>query len=208
MSQRAILLDRDGTLVHPRHYPSRPEELILYAGIARPLAALQGQGFKLIVVTNQSGIARGLFDARDLAAMHADLAARLAAEEVTIDGFYFCPHHPDGIVPELAIRCGCRKPQPGMLLRAAAEHSLDLARCWFIGDILDDVEAGRRVGCRTVLVDLGTEAPPSSSLRTPDFVARTTLQALAIVSAEEGEAVTADRAYLPPAWRAAEVFER
>jgi D-glycero-D-manno-heptose 1,7-bisphosphate phosphatase len=208
MKQRAILLDRDGTLVHARHYPVRPEDLVLYAGLSEPLAALQQLGFKLLVITNQSGIARGMFDEVALARMHASLVTRLKAEGVHIDGFYFCPHHPEGVVPELAISCDCRKPQPGMVLRAAAEHNLDLARSWFIGDILDDVEAGRRAGCRTILVDLGSEAPPTNALRTPNFVARDTLHALALVAAHEAGGPAVEAAYLPPSWRALEVAPR
>jgi D-glycero-D-manno-heptose 1,7-bisphosphate phosphatase len=201
MRHQAVFLDRDGTLVHARHYPRRPEELLLYQGLEQPLGALQRQGFKLIVITNQSGLARGLFDERDLAHMHEDLTARLARLGVRIDGFYFCPHHPDGSVPALAVACECRKPRPGMLLRAAAEHGLDLARSWFVGDILDDVEAGNRAGCRTVLVDLGSEPAPATTLRRPTYVARDTLHALALIAANEGCGAPAERTYTPRAWQ-------
>jgi D-glycero-D-manno-heptose 1,7-bisphosphate phosphatase len=200
MRQRALFLDRDGTLVHARHYPSRPEQLLLYAGIERALLRVQQQGFRLLVITNQSGIARGLFGEEDLERMHAYLAATLAEAGVRIDGFYFCPHHPEGSVPELAVRCDCRKPAPGMLLRAAVDHDVDLARSWFVGDILDDVEAGKRAGCRTLLVDLGSEPPPATPLRQPDFVARDTLHALAIIAAAEGFGDAVDTRYLPESW--------
>jgi D-glycero-D-manno-heptose 1,7-bisphosphate phosphatase len=200
MRQRALFLDRDGTLVHARHYPSRPEQLLLYAGIERALLRVQQQGFRLLVITNQSGIARGLFGEEDLERMHAYLAATLAEAGVRIDGFYFCPHHPEGSVPELAVRCDCRKPAPGMLLRAAVDHDVDLARSWFVGDILDDVEAGKRAGCRTLLVDLGSEPPPATPLRRPDFVARDTLHALAIIAAAEGFGDAVDTRYLPESW--------
>jgi D-glycero-D-manno-heptose 1,7-bisphosphate phosphatase len=182
---QALFLDRDGTLVHPRHYPSRPEELVLYDDLGPRLRQLQRAGFKLIVITNQSGIARGLFDEAALARMHAHLARELARQEVYLDAIYHCPHHPDGVVPELAHVCECRKPRPGMLLRAALEHHVDLRRSWFVGDILDDVEAGNRAGCRTVLVDLGTESMPPSLARTPDFVARDTCHALELIAGSE-----------------------
>lgn len=156
----AIFLDRDGTLVEPRHYPRTPHELRLYPGVATELSLLQDSGFALILVTNQSGIARGLFRTSALERMHAYLRAELSISGVELDGVYFCPHHPDGIVPNLSIACACRKPQPGMLLQAADDLHLDLLSSWFIGDILDDVEAGHRAGCRTVLVDLGTEPEP------------------------------------------------
>jgi D-glycero-D-manno-heptose 1,7-bisphosphate phosphatase len=197
---RAIFLDRDGTLVHARHYPSRPEELILYDNVAAELKPFQDAGFRLVVITNQSGLARGLFTADDLQLMHEHLARELARQGVRLDGVYHCPHHPDGVVPELAIRCDCRKPEPGMLLRAASDLDLDLGRSWFIGDILDDCEAGNRAGCRTVLVDLGTEAPPTSPIRRPTFVARDTRHALQLIRGIEGLGPANELHYRPRGW--------
>ncbi len=197
---RAVFLDRDGTLVHARHYPSRPEELILYDNIEGELVALQEAGFRLVVITNQSGLARDLFTADDLRLMHEHLTRELAARGVRLDGIYHCPHHPDGVVPELAIRCDCRKPAPGMLLRAASDLHLDLRRSWFIGDILDDCEAGNRAGCRTVLVDLGTEAPPAHPVRRPTFVARDTRHALQRILGIEGLGPEATTDYRPQGW--------
>jgi D-glycero-D-manno-heptose 1,7-bisphosphate phosphatase len=201
IQQRAIFLDRDGTLVHPRHYPSRPEDLQLYDGIGAGLRRLQRAGFRLIVITNQSGLAHGYFSADDLAAMHEHLARELGRLAVRLDGVYHCPHHPEGAVPALSIACDCRKPQPGLLVRAAADQQIDLRRSWFVGDILDDVEAGRRAGCRTVLVDLGTEPPPPTPLRRPDVVARDTPHALALIAAAERLGPPVGAAYLPPGWR-------
>ena len=202
---RAILLDRDGTIVHASHYPSRPEQLILYDGIGPQLALLQHMGFRLVVVTNQSGIARGFFTEYDLERMHEHLREQLRPFGVTLDGIYHCPHHPDGVIDSLAIRCECRKPRPGMLLRAAQDLNLDLHTSWFLGDILDDVEAGNRAGCNTILVDLGTESLPTRSLRTPAFVARNTLHALQIIEAVEGclpygVQTTPDLTYRPNSW--------
>lgn len=197
---RALFLDRDGTLVHPRHYPSRPADLILFEGIGDELRALQGAGFRLVVITNQSGIARGYFTAGDLERMHEHLRRELARFGVRLDGIYHCPHHPEGTIPELAVRCACRKPQPGMPRRAAGDLALDLGRSWFVGDILDDCEAGNRAGCRTVLVDLGTESPPAAPLRRPRFVARDTLHALRIIRAVEGLGPAADLDYRPARW--------
>jgi len=201
MTDRAIFLDRDGTLVHPRHYPSRPEDLLLYDGIGPELHALQGAGFRLVVITNQSAIARGFFAPADLDRMHAYLCSRLAEWDVRLDGIYYCPHHPDGIVPELAVRCECRKPRPGMLLRAAEELDLRLEESWVVGDILDDVEAGNRAGCRTILVDLGTESPPATRTRQPTYVASSTLHALRIIQTVEGSEIATDLRYLPVSWQ-------
>jgi D-glycero-D-manno-heptose 1,7-bisphosphate phosphatase len=202
VSSPAIFLDRDGTLVHPRHYPSQPDDLILYDGIGPELAALQMAGFRLVVVTNQSGIARGFFTETDLARMHDHLAFQLARFTVRIDGIYFCPHHPDGVVAPFATHCSCRKPRSGMVTAAARELDLDPRRSWFVGDILDDVEAGNRAGCRSILVDLGTEPEPTEQLRVPTFVGRTTLDALRIVAAVEGVGPATGLTYRPPRWRA------
>jgi D-glycero-D-manno-heptose 1,7-bisphosphate phosphatase len=200
MKYPALFLDRDGTLVHSVHYPSRPEQLRLYDGIGSELRLLRRMGLRLVVITNQSGIARGYFTEADLQRMHEHLAAELALQDVYLDGIYHCPHHPDGVIAELAVRCTCRKPQPGMLLRAADELNLDLEHSWFIGDILDDVEAGNHAGCRTILVDLGTERAPTHPLRCPTFIARNTLHALQIVRAVEFLAPSLDLTYRPLKW--------
>lgn len=201
MTARALFLDRDGTLVHARHYPSRPEELVLYDGVTGALRRLQAAGFKLVIVTNQSGIARGLFTEDDLMVMHDHLAHELAAGGVRVDGFYHCPHHPDGIVEGLAVACDCRKPEPGMILRASSDLGIDTGASWFVGDILADVEAGNRAGCRTVLVDLGTEPLPAAAAQTPDAVARDTVHALAIIAAAEDLAPAVEDDYQPERWR-------
>jgi D-glycero-D-manno-heptose 1,7-bisphosphate phosphatase len=185
MKQKAVFLDRDGTLVQPKHYPSSPEDLLLYNNIGEGLRNLQLLGFGLVVITNQSGLARGYFTFADLQRMHNYLMSELEQLGVRLDAIYYCPHHPDGIIPELAIRCNCRKPQPGMLLQAAIDLKLDLSCSWFIGDILDDIEAGNRAGCRTILVDLGTESIPEQQLRSPEFIAPDTRHALQIISAIE-----------------------
>ncbi|HEV2106842.1 MAG TPA: HAD family hydrolase [Thermomicrobiales bacterium] len=200
MNARALFLDRDGTLVEPRHYPRGPEELILYPGVGAALRPFQATGFRLVVVTNQSGIAHGYFDDIALARMHDHLAAELGRDGVRLDGIYHCPHHPEGVVPELAVRCDCRKPSPGLVKRAAADLAVDPARSWFVGDILDDIEAGNRAGCRTVLVDLGTESPPPTPVRQPDHVARDTVHALAIIARVEGLGDEADLDYRPASW--------
>lgn len=201
MKQPAVFLDRDGTLVYPRHYPSRPEELCLYENIGPGLRKLQRAGYRLVVITNQAGIARGYFTGDDLRLMHEYLTTKLEYLGVRLDGIYFCPHHPEGAIPELAIRCHCRKPAPGMLLAAAADLDINLARSWLVGDILDDVEAGHRAGCRSILVDLGTEQRPGQGARYPDFIARDTAHALRIISSVEHLGRRANLTYCPPTWR-------
>lgn len=205
MQRRALFLDRDGTLVEPRHYPSHPDDLVLYGRIAPGLRRLRSAGFKLIVVTNQAGIARGYFGPRELFEMHRSLARRFARLGVIIDRFYFCPHHPDGVIPGLAVTCTCRKPQPGMLLRAASELHIDLERSWMIGDILADVEAGNRAHCRTVLVDIGTESRPTADQSMPDIVGRSTRHALDAIAAVEQLGPRCELTYIPDRWRQASV---
>lgn len=205
MKHRALFIDRDGTLVHPGHYPSRPEQVRLYDGLGPELQALQQAGFRLVVITNQAGIARGYFTEADLRLMHDHLTHELKQLDVSLDAIYHCPHHPAGAISELAIRCDCRKPQPGMLLRAAADLELDTYSSWFVGDILDDVEAGNRAGCRTILVDLGTEKSPELDIRRPDYVARNTLHALQIIKACEGLGPPSELLYRPQNWKLAKV---
>lgn len=200
MTRRAVFLDRDGTLVHPRHYPSRPEDLVLFDGIGPELRTLQQAGFQLVVITNQAGIARGLFSERELRLMHDHLRRELGRLSVHLDGIYHCPHHVEGVVPDLSIRCSCRKPEPGMLLRAAEDRGIELRESWFVGDILDDVEAGNRAGARTILVDLGTEPPPPTPERRPTFVAQSTVHALQIIRHIEGMGPISDRGFVPPRW--------
>jgi len=144
----AVFLDKDGTLVEDVPFNVDPERIRLTPGAAEALAALHGAGFALAVVSNQPGVAGGLFPESALEGVWARLTELLAP--VPLAGFYHCPHGPaDG--------CACRKPAPGLLRRAAAELGIDLGRSWMVGDILNDVEAGRRAGCRTVLIDNGNE---------------------------------------------------
>jgi D-glycero-D-manno-heptose 1,7-bisphosphate phosphatase len=156
MSRPAVLLDRDGVLNEEREYVWRIEDFHLLPGVVGALQALQRSGHALVVVTNQGGIALGRYGEAELVALHAHLRARLAAEGVTLDAIYHCPHHPRS--PDAAMRgpCDCRKPAPGMLLRAARELDLDLARSLMVGDKAADVAAGRAAGVgRNVLVRSG-----------------------------------------------------
>jgi len=170
---RAIFLDKDGTLVDDVPYNVDPARVVLASGVVEGLRLLQRQGYALIVVSNQAGIARGLFDEEALHGLERHLSRLLRSHGIRIDGFYWCPHCPQGTVARYATLCTCRKPMPGMLLRAAREHGIDCSRSWMIGDILNDVEAGRRAGCRTVLIDNGNETEWDwSALRSPDLMVK------------------------------------
>lgn len=153
----AVFLDKDGTLVDDLPYNVDPALIRLTAGAGEALTSLHDAGFALVVISNQSGVARGHFPESALRSVVAEVRRLLADLGVPLLGFYYCPHHPDGVVAGYAIGCDCRKPRPGMVLQAAREHDLDLSRSWFVGDVLDDVEAGRGAGCRAVLIDNGNE---------------------------------------------------
>ena len=171
MTNRAVFLDKDGTLIEDVPYNVDPELIKLTRGAIEGLQLLYTSGYKLIVITNQSGVARGYFPLADLVAVEERSRQLLAAEGVMLDGFYYCPHHPDGVTPEFAIACNCRKPEPGLLVRAAVEHNIAMQKSWFIGDILNDVEAGRRAGCKTILIDNGNETEwQLSELRVPHYI--------------------------------------
>lgn len=154
---RAVFLDKDGTLIEDIPYNVDPALIRLGPGAQEGLVLLHERGYRLVVVSNQSGVARGYFPESALAAVEDRLRELFAALGLTLAAFAYCPHHLDGRVARFAHACDCRKPAPGMILRAAAAHGLDLARSWLVGDILDDIQAGRTDGCRTVLIDNGNE---------------------------------------------------
>lgn len=172
MKTAAVFFDKDGTLIRDVPFNVAAQLIELNDGAAAAVTQLKNAGFKLFVISNQSGIGRGLFAASDLAAVWAKLNELCAIE---FDGFYFCPHVP-------ADRCECRKPKAGMLFRAARENNLELEKSWFVGDILDDAEAGRRAGCRTILLDVGSETEwILNSARTPDYTVKTLRAAAQII---------------------------
>ena len=154
---KAIFVDKDGTLVEDIPYNVDPGMIRLTHRVIEGLKKLRKQGFMIIVVSNQSGIARGYFKTIALEKVEMKIQKMMRPSEVRIDAFYFCPHHPEGVVDEYAIDCECRKPKPGMLLKAAEKHNIDLSRSWMIGDILNDIEAGNAAGCKSILIDNGNE---------------------------------------------------
>lgn len=167
----AIFIDKDGTLVEDVPYNIDPALLRFTPHAFEALRLWRNAGYRLVVITNQSGFGRGLFDREALSRLHDALAARLAREGVPIDGFFACPHLE-------AHGCDCRKPRAGLLLEAAHVLDLDLERSWMVGDILNDVEAGHRAGCRSVLLDVGNETEWwQDLLRTPELRCQDLLEA-------------------------------
>jgi histidinol-phosphate phosphatase family protein len=171
--RRALFVDKDGTLIEDLPYNVDPRRITLTPGIITLLRAAAAAGFRLIVVSNQPGVALGRFPASALAAVAARLDELLARAGLVLDGCYFCPHRPAPPGTASHARCACRKPLPGLILQAARAHRIALGASWMIGDILDDVEAGRRAGCRTILLDRGHETEwRRGPLRVPDLIVR------------------------------------
>lgn len=152
--KKAVFLDRDGTLNVEKDYLYRVEDFEFTRGAIEAIRLLNRAGLFVVVVTNQSGIARGYYSEEDLAVLHRHIDALLAAAGVRVDAWYYCPHHPEGREPYRQ-SCVCRKPLPGMLEQAARDHGIDLSRSWMVGDKLVDVEAALAAGCRPVLVRTG-----------------------------------------------------
>ncbi|HXN08954.1 MAG TPA: HAD family hydrolase [Candidatus Acidoferrales bacterium] len=153
--RRAVFLDRDGTLNVDTGYISRPEDVRLLPNAAEGARALSEAGYTLIIVSNQSGIARGMMTTLQADAVDAKLLDLLRARGVRVAATYRCPHLPDGSVAEFAVDCDCRKPKPGMIAQAARDLAIDLPQSWTVGDGVRDVEAGLAAGTRAVLISDG-----------------------------------------------------
>ncbi|WP_432820901.1 D-glycero-beta-D-manno-heptose 1,7-bisphosphate 7-phosphatase [Trichloromonas sp.] len=152
---KAVFLDRDGTINVEKNYLYRSEDFTFIDGVPQAIRRLNDAGYLVVVVTNQSGVARGYFTREDVDLLHRHLQRELELDGATIDAFYLCPHHPLEGVGELKIDCECRKGKPGMLLQAAAELKIDLKQSYMIGDKLADIEAGGSAGCASILVLTG-----------------------------------------------------
>lgn len=151
----AVFLDRDGTINEDVGYLSELAHLTLYPWAVDAVRLLNRAGYLVVMVTNQGGIGRTLIRPEFVAELHAVIDRCLAAAGAHVDGWYFCPHHPEALVEALRVECGCRKPAPGMALDAARDLGIDLARSWVIGDKWSDVQLGQRIGARGILVRTG-----------------------------------------------------
>jgi len=192
MPRPAVFMDRDGTLSHEVGYVNHVSRFRLYPWAVDAVRLANRSGFLAVVVTNQAGVARGYFPETVIHEVHASLVASMKAGDARLDGIYFCPHHPSAGEPPYRRDCDCRKPQPGLVKRAAAELDIDLPRSFVIGDRLGDLELAWRVGARGVLVRSGyglgemTYHAPSWP-RQPDLVAENVLEAVErIVSGAAG----------------------
>jgi D,D-heptose 1,7-bisphosphate phosphatase len=153
MANKAIFLDRDDTLIEDPGYINHPDQVKLLDGVAEALRELKEMGYKLVVVSNQSAVARGIVTEEVLDEIHNRLKQMLAEKGAFLDQIYYCPYHPDGVIPKYRKESDWRKPSPGMLVAAAGEMDIDLGQSWCIGDSRLDVEAGSRAGCKTILID-------------------------------------------------------
>ena len=187
--EAAIFLDRDGTINEEVGYLDSLDKLVIFPSAFEAIRLINQSGRKVIVVTNQAGIARGLFGEDLVETIHAALREALRRKSAFIDAFYYCPHHPTEGMPPYRQNCDCRKPAPGLLLRAARELNLDLSASWMIGDRYNDMEAAHRAGARGILVKTGYgadalsgEGPDAATpAGKPDLVADDILQAVHLI---------------------------
>jgi D-glycero-D-manno-heptose 1,7-bisphosphate phosphatase len=158
---RAVFLDRDGVLIEDINLLTRVDQLRLLPGVPAALRALRGARFRLVVVSNQTVVARGLATEQDVFTLNTCLQRLLIqAGGPPLDAWYFCPHHPQATLPAYRLDCDCRKPKPGLLLRAARDCQLKLSASIMVGDRITDIVAGARAGCRTIMVRTGMHAQP------------------------------------------------
>ena len=153
---KAVFLDRDGVITQePPYYAHRIEQLELIPKSAEAIKLLNESGFKVIVVSNQAGVARGYYQEKDIDTYNSAMEKKLEEENAYIDAIYYCPHYPEAIIKKYRVDCDCRKPKPGMLKQAEKDLNINLKRSFLIGDKISDIEAGYRAGCKTILVLTG-----------------------------------------------------
>jgi D,D-heptose 1,7-bisphosphate phosphatase len=179
MHSCAVFLDRDGTLNNDPGYLGNPDKVELFPGTGKALAHLKKLNFKLIVISNQSGIARGIITQENVESVNKKINELLVTDNISIDAFYYCPFHPDFNSEE---DCSCRKPSPKMILEAAKDFNLDLKKSYFIGDNISDYECGINAGVKTILVKTGYGEESISILQKqnkfPSFVAENLMDAV------------------------------
>lgn len=182
MSNKAIFLDRDGTLIEDPGYINHPDQVKLLDGVAEALRELKDMGYKLVVASNQSGVARGIVTEEVLGEIHNRLKQLLAEKDAFLDQIYYCPYHPDGVIPKYRKESDWKKPKPGMLLAASEQMDIDLIQSWCIGNSSRDVEAGLRAGCKTILINRSSVAKqPEVGEPAPDYQAVNIREAVNII---------------------------
>ncbi|MFA5104546.1 MAG: HAD family hydrolase, partial [Candidatus Margulisiibacteriota bacterium] len=182
---KAVFLDRDGTLIEDVGYLSDEKDIRLLIGAAEAVSSLGKAGFKTVMITNQAAIARGIISESRFGEINAKVLSQFLSHGAGFDGVYYCPHHPTEGKGKYLAKCSCRKPFPGMILKAAKELGLDLSRSFMIGDRYKDIEAGINAGCKTVLVPTaGVKNAEEKSSARPDHLAKNILEAAEWVIAD------------------------
>jgi D,D-heptose 1,7-bisphosphate phosphatase len=167
---RAVFINKDGILIPDIPNNADPDKINLAEGAAEGLAMLKRRKYLLIVISSEPGIAHGYFPENAMINVQRKILQLLKPYHISLNGFYYCPHHPQGAVKDYSVNCFCRKPQPGLLLRAAKDFNIDLSQSWMIADLLNDIEAGKRAGCKTLLINNGSETEwLITDNRMPDF---------------------------------------
>lgn len=172
MANKAVFLDRDNTLIEDPGYISHPDQVKLLEGVPEALCQLRRMDYKLVVVSNQSAVARGIITEEVLSQIHERLEELLARQGAALDKIYYCPFHPDGAIPRYRKENSWRKPAPGMLLAAAEELDIDLTDSWLIGDSARDIDAGKSAGCKTILIKNSAHSRTiEPGVTSPDYTA-------------------------------------
>lgn len=191
MKNKAVFLDRDGTIARDVHYCRRVEGFEILPTVPEAIRLLNEHVFKIVVITNQSGIARGYFTEEILAQIHGKMENELAEYGARVDAIYYCPHHPDN-------GCKCRKPRTALFVKAAEEHDIDLGFSYVVGDMQIDIDAGKALGCKTVLVTTGPKGG-GDIIDPPDHTADNLLEAARWIIDNKGCQIR--NTIIVPAWR-------
>jgi len=200
MANRAVFLDRDRTIIEDPGYLSDPDAVKLLPGVEPAIRSMARAGYKIVIVTNQAGVARGLLTEEALEKIHAVMCRQLAAGGAHVDAIYYCPYHVEGTVEIYAIDSELRKPKPGMLLKAAEDLDIDLSASWMVGDSPRDVGAGQRAGCRTIRLRTGATRAGDEDIdedAQADFIVRNLPEAAKVILRQPPQ-TTSGRAPRPP----------
>jgi len=181
---RAVFLDRDGVINKDKNHVYKIEDIEFYNDVFLALKKLSPD-FKKIIITNQAGVAKGLYTEKDYNILMEWMIKQFESHNIKIDNVYFCPHHPKGVIKKYKKACKCRKPNIGMFKKAEKDFNLDLKKCWLIGDKLSDILAGKKAGCKTILVLTGQDSCNKKALVEADFCIKTLMEAVEFICSKK-----------------------
>ncbi len=185
--KRAIFLDRDGVINQDKGYVYRRKDFEFEKNALKGLKLIDFNQYLVFIVCNQAGIAHGYYTKNDCKKLHQWLRKYLLKKGIKITKIYYCPHHPKGKIKRFSIKCSCRKPEPGMLLRAKKEYGINFKKSYLIGDKTSDILAGKRAGCKCILVKTGYGGKDKLFSVKPDYVAKDLLEAVKIINSQESD---------------------